>query len=71
MKFPPKHRVGRVLFNTTFIIFLSGVVAMMIFAVKPGGGGAWTETLAALIAIPIFTRVCSDMADYAISLMLE
>lgn len=63
MKFPPKHRVGRVLFNTTFIIFLSGVVAMMILAVKMGGGGTRTETLAALIAIPIFARVCSDMAD--------
>ena len=71
MKFPPKHRVGRVLFNTTFIIFLSGVVAMMILAVKMGGGGAWAETLAAVIAIPIFARVCSDMADYAISLMLD
>lgn len=44
---------------------------MMILAVKMGGGGAWAETFAAVIAIPIFTRVCSDMADYAISLMLD
>jgi hypothetical protein len=71
MKLPPRHRVGRVLFNTTFFFFLSGVTAMMILAVTMCGGGAWAETIAAVLAIPVFTRLCSDMADYAMSLMLD
>jgi len=71
MKFPSRHRIGRVLFNATFIILLSGVVLMIAIAGTMCGCGAWTETIAAMIAIPIFTRFCSDMADYAMSLMLE
>jgi len=71
MKVPPKHRVGRILFNATFIVFLAGVVSMFVFAGTMWGYGAWTETIAAVVAIPIFGRICIDMADYAISLMLE
>jgi len=71
MRAPPKHRIGRVLFNATFIVFLLGVVTMFVFAGTMWGYGAWLETVAAVIAIPIFARICSDMADYAISLMLE
>jgi hypothetical protein len=71
MRVPSKHRVGRVLFNATFIMFLTGVVAMFVVAGTMWGYGAWAETIAAVIAIPIIGRICSDMADYAISLMLE
>ena len=71
MKVPSKHRVGRFLFNATFIVFLAGVVAMFVVAATMWGYGAWAETIAAEVAIPIFGRICSDMADYAISLMLD
>jgi len=71
MKLPSKHRIGRVLFNATFIILLSGIALMIAIAGTMCGYGAWTETIAAMIAIPIFTRFCSDMADYAMSLMLD
>ena len=66
MKFPSKHRVGRVLFNTIFIIFLSGVVSMIVLAGKMCGCGDWAGSIAAVIAIPLFAKICSDMADYAI-----
>jgi len=71
MKLPSKHRIGRFLFNATFIVLLSGIVVMIAIAGAMCGCGAWTETIAAMIAIPILTRACSDMADYAMSLMLD
>ena len=71
MKLPSKHRVGRVLFNATFIVLLTGIVAMVAIAGTMCGCGAWTETIVAMLAIPVLTRFCSDMADYAMSLMLE
>jgi len=69
MKLPSKHRIGRALFNVTFVVLLSGIVVMFAIAGAMCGCGAWTETIAAMIVIPILTRVCSDMADYAMSLI--